>query len=533
MRIVIIGPKGSGKSLIGKMLSHEIGLKFYDTDEVLEEYYYKLTNNRLSFREIYREVGREEFGSIEYEAIKTLEEQDYCVISTGGSAFLNSDIRRILRARGSIIIYIHAELDILWERIIKNGIPAYLEGVDDPKLTFSNRIITNYEVCSVYSDIIYNTSYKSPEEIVGDIKDELSVEFNIRCNRPNTFGEIIRITTFGESHGKALGVILDGIKPGISIDQNYIQRELDRRRPGQSHLTTSRAEGDRVEILSGFIDGVTTGAPIGIIIRNSDMDSSKYDDLKNLFRPGHADFTFYKKFGIRDHRGGGRSSGRETVSRVASGAIAKQILGGMGVDITAYTIQIAEIKGQTVDVSFIEQNPVRSADPEKCKEMEQAIIDAKVRGDSVGGVVEVVVTGIKAGIGDPVFGKISSRLASAIFSIGSVKGVEFGLGFESAAMYGSEFNDMITEDGFTTNNSGGMLGGITNGNDIKMRIAIRPTPSIYINQKTVDLNNNPVDIQISGRHDPCIVPRVIPVIESMVALVLLDAIYVQERLISS
>ena len=346
---------------------------------------------------------------------------------------------------------------------------------------------------------------------------------------PNTFGDIVRITTFGESHGKAYGVILDGIKPGIPINEDLIQKELDRRKPGQSQITTARGETDTIQILSGVFEGVTTGTPIGMVVYNRDQDSSKYDNLRDLFRPGHADFTFFKKYGIRDHRGGGRSSGRETISRVAGGAIAKTILQEMGIDIIAHTIQIGKIKAHSFDRNFIESNPVRTADHLQAKAMENAILEAKKQGDSTGGIVELKINGIKPGIGDPVFGKLNARLAHAIFTIGAIKGIEFGAGFKTAEMKGSEYNDEMTPDGFKSNNSGGISGGISNGNEITVKIAVHPTPSLYIEQESINTNNKAVKFAIDGRHDPCIVPRIIPVIESMAALVILDAIYMQER----
>ena len=344
----------------------------------------------------------------------------------------------------------------------------------------------------------------------------------------STLGKNFKIITFGESHGKAVGVVIDGVKPGLKISEKDIQKELDRRKPGQSKITTQRKEGDKVEILSGILSGKTTGTPICLIVRNIDQDSSKYDNLKIVFRPGHADFTFLKKFGIRDHRGGGRSSGRETIGRVAAGAIAKKLLAKEGIKIQAYVKQIGNIKATKVDLKQVEKNNVRCCDKSSAKKMEKAILSAKNKGDSLGGMVEVVASGVPAGIGDPVFHKLDAELAKALMSIGAVKAVEIGAGLNVALMKGSECNDSFVKKGnkiiTKTNNAGGILGGISNGMPIVARVAIKPTPSISKSQKTVDLVGKMKRMLIKGRHDPCICPRVIPVVESMVALVLVDLI---------
>ncbi|HOW81614.1 MAG TPA: chorismate synthase [Spirochaetota bacterium] len=347
---------------------------------------------------------------------------------------------------------------------------------------------------------------------------------------PSTFGEIIRTTTFGESHGKALGAVLDGVRPGVDLSEADIQAELDRRRPGQSKVTTQRGESDRVEILSGVFEGKTTGSPICMIVYNRDQDSSKYEALRDVFRPGHADFTFWKKYGIRDHRGGGRSSGRETVGRVASGAAAKKILASRGVQVTAFAQEIAGVAGEKEDLMNIEANPVRAADPDRAHDMEMAVIEARKHKDSVGGVVKLLIRNVPAGIGDPVFFKLDARLAMAMFSIGAVKGVEIGAGFSAARMKGSENNDAMAAGSFLSNNAGGILGGISTGQEIVLRVAVKPTPSIELPQKTIDTGGAARTISIEGRHDPCIVPRVIPVIEAMAALVILDAMEIQERM---
>lgn len=323
----------------------------------------------------------------------------------------------------------------------------------------------------------------------------------------NTFGRYFRITTFGESHGKALGVVIDGCPAGLELSEEDIQPVLDRRRPGKTPLESGRAEKDRVEILSGTFEGKTTGAPVAMLIRNEDMRSEDYEALRDVFRPGHADYTYFMKYGIRDHRGGGRSSGRETVARVAAGAVALKILRAKGIAVTG---RILKIHGKT--------GP---------GEMEREILAAKEAGDSVGGVAEVVAKGCPPGLGDPVFGKLDAAIAGAMMGIGAVKGVEIGDGFDAAGRFGSENNDAMTKDGFTSNHAGGILGGISTGQDIVVRIAVKPTPSIARAQKTRDIHGGEVEISIRGRHDPCIVPRILPVAETMLALVLADALLSQ------
>lgn len=343
----------------------------------------------------------------------------------------------------------------------------------------------------------------------------------------NSFGNLFRITTWGESHGPALGVIIDGCPAGLDIAEDDIQHELDRRRPGQSRITTQRKEPDRVEILSGVFDGKTLGTPISLMIQNADVISKSYEDIKDTYRPGHADFTYETKYGIRDYRGGGRSSARETVGRVAAAAIAKKILGIHGIRTYGYVKQVGDIVAINIDLDEIENNPVRCPDPEVAKEMIELIEDVRREGDSIGGLVEVVSKGVPAGLGSPVFNKMEADLARALMSIGGIRGFEVGLGFEAARRKGSEVNDLMYKDDtgklrFKTNNAGGLLGGITTGEDLIVRIAIKPTSSIPKVQKTVDKFGDEKDLVVKGRHDPCLCPRAVPIAEAMVNLVLVD-----------
>ncbi|MDO8871925.1 MAG: chorismate synthase [Methanoregula sp.] len=325
----------------------------------------------------------------------------------------------------------------------------------------------------------------------------------------NTFGRNFRITTFGESHGPALGVVIDGCPAGMALSESDIQPLLDRRRPGTSPLSSSRKEGDKVEILSGIFEGKTTGTPVALMVRNEGQQSKDYEELREKFRPGHADFTYQEKYGIRDHRGGGRSSGRETLARVAAGAVAMKCLSDRGITITG---TISEVHGKT--------------DP---ADMEKEILAAKTAGDSVGGIVQLTATGCPTGLGDPVFGKLDALIACAMMGIGAVKGVEIGDGFSAAQKFGSENNDPMTADGFSSNHAGGILGGISSGEDIIVRIAVKPTPSIAKIQQTRDIHGNVVDISVGGRHDPCIAPRIVPVAEAMLALVLIDCMLEQAK----
>ncbi len=338
----------------------------------------------------------------------------------------------------------------------------------------------------------------------------------------SSFGNIFKITTFGESHGKAVGVIIDGVTPGIEIDESDIQRQLDRRKPGQSSITTQRKESDKIHILSGVFEGKTTGTAMGLVLYNEDQISSDYNSIKDLFRPGHADFTYLQKYGIRDHRGSGRASGRETSARVAAGAVAMKILKSRGISITAYTVKAAGISCNKRDFTVIEKNNMRACDSNAAKEMEQRVISLADEGDSVGGIVECTVTGVKPGLGEPVFDKIDAELAKAMISLGAVKAIEFGSGFACADMKGSEHNDSMDKNGFKSNNAGGIIGGISNGEDIIFRIAVKPTSSISKEQKTVNIAGKEQLIKTEGRHDPCICPRIVPVVEAMTALVLID-----------
>ncbi|WP_276744078.1 chorismate synthase [Victivallis vadensis] len=338
----------------------------------------------------------------------------------------------------------------------------------------------------------------------------------------NTFGELFRVTTFGESHGPGLGVIIDGVPAGVKIDEALIQRDLDRRRPGQSKVSTMRKEPDRVEILSGVFEGVSTGTSLAMVIRNTDQRSQDYGRLAELFRPGHADLGFFKKYGVRDYRGGGRSSGRETSMRVAAGAVAKMVLATMGVSVRACSMMIGGVYAETVDWSVVEENIVRSPDLAAAEKMVAAIRAAQADRDSVGGIICCEAHGVPAGWGEPVFDKLDALLAHAILSIGGIKGIEIGAGFEAPKKRGSENNDSILPSGFASNHAGGILGGISNGDVITFHAAMKPTSSIAKKQHTIDKEGNATEIEVLGRHDPCLVPRAVPVVEAMTALVLAD-----------
>jgi len=338
----------------------------------------------------------------------------------------------------------------------------------------------------------------------------------------STFGEIFRISTFGESHGPAVGVVIDGVTPGVELDLAAIQRELDRRRPGQSSLTTQRKEPDAVEILSGLFEGRTTGAPILMILYNKDARPGAYESIKELFRPGHADYTYLKKYGIRDWRGGGRASARETAARVAAGAVARQLLARRGVSVIAYTVRAGGVACRQIDLDVIERNPMRACDLEAAAEMARRVEEARSRGDSVGGIIECRVRGVPPGLGEPAFDRLDADLAKAMISIPAVKGIEFGAGFAAADMSGSQHNDAMTPEGFVTNHAGGILGGISTGAEIVFRVVIKPTSSIAAEQRTVDVHGRPATIRTKGRHDPCLCPRAVPVVEAMTALVLED-----------
>ncbi len=341
------------------------------------------------------------------------------------------------------------------------------------------------------------------------------------------FGRVLRAATFGESHGVGVGVVLEGVPAGLALEAETIQRDLDRRRPGTSALVSARQEPDRVEILSGVADGKTLGTPIALLVKNKDARSKDYSALAEAFRPGHADYTYFHKYGLPPQPGGGRASGRETVGRVAAGAVARALLATLGVSIQAYTVAVGSVKAEIIDPAFAESDPLRCADPDMDEAMAEQVKEARSQGDSVGGVVEVVARGVPAGLGDPVMDKLDGLLGGAMLSIGGVKGVEIGAGFAVAGRRGSANNDQMGESGFLSNNAGGILGGISSGQDIVLRLAIKPTPSIARPQRTQSLNGESREIEIKGRHDPCLCPRIAPVAEAMAALVLADAWLVQ------
>jgi len=338
----------------------------------------------------------------------------------------------------------------------------------------------------------------------------------------NSFGTLFRVTTWGESHGKAMGVVIDGCPPQIELSEGDIQKEMERRRPGQSIGSSPRKERDRIEILSGVFEGKTLGSPISIIIWNEDVDSTPYDEIRDVFRPGQADFTYQAKYGIRDHRGGGRASARETVGRVAGGAVAKKILEKEKMEILAYTVELGRIRIEKMDYEEIERNVLRCPDRKAAVAMEKKIEETKGRGDTLGGIVEILVRGCPPGLGDPVYDKLEADLAKALMSIGAVRGVEIGAGFGVARMFGSQCNDPLGPEGFEKNDAGGILGGISNGADLLLRVAVKPVPSIHLEQKTVDSSMKPVALQIKGKHDVSPIPRINSVCEAMVAIVLAD-----------
>ena len=352
----------------------------------------------------------------------------------------------------------------------------------------------------------------------------------------NTFGQIFRLTTFGESHGEAIGGVVDGMPAGIDIDLEFIQQELNRRRPGQSKITTSRQEADQVELLSGVFEGKSTGCPIGFIVRNTNQHSQDYENMRCLFRPSHADYTYYNKYGIRDHRGGGRSSARITISRCVGGALAKLALRQMGVSVQAYTSQVGPIAldrdYKRFDLSLTETNAVRCPDQEKAQEMEELITQVKAEGDTIGGVITCIIKGCPIGVGEPEFGKLHAALGSAMLSINAVKGFEYGEGFDGVTARGSEQNDVfLSENGqitTKTNHSGGIQGGISNGQDIYCRIAFKPVATILTEQDTVDIEGNATTLTAKGRHDPCVLPRAVPIVEAMGAMTILDNILLKK-----
>jgi chorismate synthase len=346
----------------------------------------------------------------------------------------------------------------------------------------------------------------------------------------NSFGTLFRIVTWGESHGDALGVVIDGCPPHIGLSEEDIRKEMERRRPGQGMGTSPRKESDRVKILAGIFEGKTTGTPISLIVWNEDVDSSSYEDLKDVFRPGHADFTYQAKFRIRDHKGGGRASARETVGRVAAGAVAKKILAQERIRVLAYTVELGGIQAEKMDDEEIERNSLRCPDKEAAIKMEKRIEEVKLRGDTLGGIVEILVQGCPPGLGEPVFDKLEADLAKALMSIGAIRGVEIGAGFRAARMLGSECNDPIGPEGFDKNDAGGILGGISNGENILLRVAVKPIPSIRVEQRTVNHSMHPISITLKGRHDVSAIPRINPVCEAMVAIVLTDHLLRQKAI---
>ncbi len=348
----------------------------------------------------------------------------------------------------------------------------------------------------------------------------------------NTIGTLFRLTSFGESHGAAIGGVIDGMPAGIEVDVAFIQSELARRKPGQSNLTTARKEADEVELLSGIFEGRTTGTPIGFLVRNTNQHSQDYEEMRSVYRPSHADFTYEQKYGIRDYRGGGRSSARETISRVVAGAFAKLALRQLGITVQAYTQQVGNIvlPGSYLDYDLdkTEQNPVRCPDEKVAEQMSRLILQVKSEGDTIGGVIACVVRGCPVGLGEPVFGKLQAQLGAAMLSINAVKGFEYGLGFAGASGRGSEQNDVFVPDGkggitTRTNNSGGIQGGISNGQDIYFRVAFKPVATLLREQETVDRDGSPTRLTARGRHDACVLPRAVPVVEAMAAVTILDA----------
>ncbi len=338
----------------------------------------------------------------------------------------------------------------------------------------------------------------------------------------SSFGRAFRLTTFGESHGGAVGVVLDGVRPGVALEISDIQTQLDRRKPGQSSVGTPRKEPDTVNLLSGVFEGETTGTPILMILYNADADPSAYNEIKTMFRPGHADYTYLMKYGRRDWRGSGRASGRETAGRVAAGAVARKLLAERGVEVLAYTVAAGGIACRTFAADEIERNPMRACDGDAAAEMVRYAETLKDAHDSMGGIVECRIRGVAAGLGEPVFDKLDAEFAHAMLSVGSIKGIEFGAGFRAAEMTGSEHNDQMGPEGFVTNNSGGIIGGISSGEEIVFRVPVKPTSSIAKPQRTVDLTGEERVIRTEGRHDTCICPRIVPVVEAMACIVLED-----------
>jgi chorismate synthase len=338
----------------------------------------------------------------------------------------------------------------------------------------------------------------------------------------NTFGRIWRVTTFGESHGPAIGAVIDGCPAGLAISEAVIQAELDRRRPGRGAFASPRREPDKVRLLSGVFEGLTLGTPIGLVIENTDVKSADYDDLRDKFRPGQADVTYYQKYGHRDHRGGGRASARETAARVAAGAVAQVLLDSEQIEVLAGTRAVGGVIACDTDWAAVDKNDLFCLDPDAVGALQARLAEVKAAGDSAGGLVEVLIRGCPPGLGEPVFDKLEADLAKAVMSIGAVKGFEIGAGFAAADLLGSENNDCLTPTGYASNQAGGVLGGISTGQDITLRVAVKPIPSIELEQPTMDKMGRPTTIKIGGRHDVCALPRIVPVIQAMVRLVLAD-----------
>ena len=347
----------------------------------------------------------------------------------------------------------------------------------------------------------------------------------------NSFGTLFKISTWGESHGKGIGVVIDGCPSRIPLNESIVQAMLDRRRPGIFPASTGRKEADRAVIMSGVFDGFTTGTPIMIMVKNRDADSKAYVPYSEIFRPGHGDITYHAKYGIRDWRGGGRASARETVARVAAGAVAKAVLAKENISIFAYTVELGGIRADNFNLDVMNNNMFLCPDMDAADRMNQRVLETKKKGDSLGGIVEVLVKNVPMGLGEPVFDKLDAQLAKAVMSVGAVKGVEIGAGFKAASMLGSENNDAIGQEGFETNNSGGILAGISNGDDIIIRAAVKPIPSIEVEQETVDLSGNKRKVSIKGRHDVAAIPRINVVLESMTSLVIADLFLRQKAIL--
>ncbi|MBI1319371.1 MAG: chorismate synthase [Candidatus Hydrogenedens sp.] len=519
-----MGPKGAGKSTVGRLFAEAVGLPVLDTDALVEE----RDGQGRTCREIFIQEGAEAFRTLEREVAIETGAKDYCVVITGAGLMMDPESRAAMRPR-AVLVYLSADTDTLWQRATENGLPPWLEGPDG-RAKYDAQTAHRNEVLRPFADILLDTTGQTPEDLAELLVERVGQELGIRMQAANTYGDVIRMTSFGESHGLALGIVVDGMRPGLEYSEAVIMEQMNRRKPGQSKVVTQRKEPDEVKILSGVFEGKTTGAPIAMVIYNQDQRSKNYDDIKDVFRPGHGDFTFYRKYGIRDYRGGGRQSARETAGRVAAGAVPMHLLAQKGVRIVAHAIEVAGIRAETCDFATIEDNPVRCADPVAAKKMEQAILDARSAKDSVGGIVQLEIHGLPVGLGDPIFGKLDARLISAIMTVGAFKGVEVGTGFDLVRMRGSEANDPMAGGQFTSNHQGGILGGISTGQPVILRIAVKPTASIAQQQHTNDEAGRERDIAVLGRHDPCIVPRAVPVIENMAAFVVFDAWEVQARL---